>query len=1079
MTLERYSTWLAHGRAHQSEGRVIDALLCYRLALREAPEGIDARFHLGEIAWHLGNAGDAIAAWEGVVARAAGHRPSLHALTDAYAAIGRFDASAQAVSRVLALSPREPRANTLSVLLRVARGERVEDQALARAVRSDRTWPLALLAAAGVRALGRAQEYASALPLLLDASAAAPVTQATEDALRALTLAAHRAGDATRASAFADRYAQSCRALHRPAMPLLWPLRAAGSSIRVGALVAGDAARDAIARLTAIDRLLMARWSCTVFVVAAADAGVPDSVALTVRGLPADPDAAARGIAALDLDVLLDWAALQAPLGPLLALHPARVVVCVDDDRGPVASGLADRVVRVSADTVDPLVEVLVAMHADVERQPAASMTVGDLAALWDQSVHAHRRGDAGAAAAGYAKFLAVQPDSASARFLRSELARAGGDISQAREDLRAAVRVAPGFVDAVVALANLETAAGNASEAVAVARRGLEHAPAAAALRRALGQAALARADGETAAQAFAEAALRDPTHGETHYNHGVALQMAGRTSDAARAYQRALAFEPELHDADFNLGVIFDQQGNAGAAIAAFSNVLRRAPSHARSYKALAETLLASGRIDAWLANFERFERNCPNHLALAAQALEVCAYRADFPRLERYLDGLRAGRFTDGAQDEMQDALEQLLYLLHFFDVEPPLIGRYARTHDALARRIHGEPRPPRAERRPGRVRIGYLSGDFRNHVMGKMMWHALRHHDAHAFEVFGYTTTDVRDEWTKRYETLFGRLASVAGRGDADAADRVAEDDLDVLVDLSTHTKGGRPGVLARKPARLQITHVASAGTLGLSAIDYKLTDAYADVGFDSDAQIEPPLVMEGCVYPYRHVAPVAEELFTRAQANIPEGAVTIGAFVTPLKLSQRGLALWRDVLQRVPDAVLVFSPVQPSLRAVYQRICASAGIEARRVAFVPQGRDDAENQARYRLIDFVLDPLPYGGVNGTLEALDMEVPVVTLVGRRHAERTSYSILANLGITDTVAITGGEYVDIAVRLATDGAFAADLRARIRAALAHSALTDMPQHARNLEQAYMRALRERAPGVVDQLPEAARAR
>jgi len=128
--------------------------------------------------------------------------------------------------------------------------------------------------------------------------------------------------------------------------------------------------------------------------------------------------------------------------------------------------------------------------------------------------------------------------------------------------------------------------------------------------------------------------------------------------------------------------------------------SNVLKRVPSHARAYKSLAETLLASGRIDAWFANFERFERHCPNHLALAVHALEVCAYRADFVRLERYIDGLRAGRFTDGAPDEMQDALEQLLYLLHFFDVEPALIGRYARTHDALARRMHGEPRPKRA-------------------------------------------------------------------------------------------------------------------------------------------------------------------------------------------------------------------------------------------------------------------------------------------------------------------------------------------------------------------------------------------
>jgi predicted O-linked N-acetylglucosamine transferase (SPINDLY family) len=652
------------------------------------------------------------------------------------------------------------------------------------------------------------------------------------------------------------------------------------------------------------------------------------------------------------------------------------------------------------------------------------------------------------------------------------------GHIARAREDLRAAVRVAPGFVDAVAALANLETAAGNAHEAMAVARRGLEHAQSAAALWRALGHAALAAADGHTAAEALSEAAVRDTTHAETHNNHGVALQMAHRGEEAARAYQRALSFAPQLYAADFNLGVLFDQQGNAPAAIAAYSNVLKRVPDHVPSYKALAETLRASGRFDAWFANFERFERHCPNHLALAAHALEACAYRADFARLERYLDGLREGRFTEGAPDEIQDALEQLLYLLHFFDVEPALIGRYARMHDTLVRKAHGEPRPPHAPRRPGKPRIGYLSGDFRNHVMGKMMWQALRHHDRDAFEVFGYTTTDVRDEWTKRYESIFDSFTSIAARSDASAADRIAADDLDVLVDLSTHTKGSRPGVLARKPARVQITHVASAGTLGMSAIDYKLTDAYADVAFDPDAQIEPLLVMAGCVYPYRHIDTAAESLFTRERAGIPANATAIGAFVTPLKLSQRCLALWRDVLQRVPGAMLVFSPVQPSLRVVYQRICASVGIDAARIAFLPQGRDDAESQARYRVIDFVLDPMPYGGVNGTLEALDMGVPVVTLVGRRHAERTSYSILANLGVTDTVANTGGEYVDIAVRLATDRVFASDLRSRIRTALAHSALTDMPRHARNLEDAYLRALRERVPHVADELSNASRA-
>jgi len=113
---------------------------------------------------------------------------------------------------------------------------------------------------------------------------------------------------------------------------------------------------------------------------------------------------------------------------------------------------------------------------------------------------------------------------------------------------------------------------------------------------------------------------------------------------------------------------------------------------------------------------------------------------------------------------------------------------------------------------------------------------------------------------------------------------------------------------------------------------------------------------------------------------------------------------------------------------------------------------------------------VLDPMPYGGVNGTLEALDMGVPVVTLVGRRHGERASFSILASLGVTQTVAQTGREYVDLAVRLAADPTFMRDVRAAIRSGLAGSALTDMPGHTRNLEAAYVQALRLKAPAALD---------
>jgi predicted O-linked N-acetylglucosamine transferase (SPINDLY family) len=182
----------------------------------------------------------------------------------------------------------------------------------------------------------------------------------------------------------------------------------------------------------------------------------------------------------------------------------------------------------------------------------------------------------------------------------------------------------------------------------------------------------------------------------------------------------------------------------------------------------------------------------------------------------------------------------------------------------------------------------------------------------------------------------------------------------------------------------------------------------------------------------------------------------------------MKLSRRCLGLWRAVLARVPRARLAFSPTHPALRPVFERLCAAAGIARERLVFLPQGRNDAENQARYALVDVALDPMPFGGVNGVIEPLDAGVPVVTLVGKRHGERSAYTILENLGLRATVAQGGRDYVDIVVRLADDAAFMRDVRAAIRAGLARSPLVDMVAHTRHLEAAYLEAIARVAPDV-----------
>jgi predicted O-linked N-acetylglucosamine transferase (SPINDLY family) len=1106
MPASEYTQWLKRGRNHQWNGRAIDAMLCFRRAQRTDPRRSDAPFHLGEVLRQLGLVPEAIAAWRDAVAINSGHLAPSLALAEALLGTGDLAGAAAAADAALRIAPDDAHAAIIATLARLLQGGvDARDTDGLRHFERDRHW-LEVPAISG--ALGAALDRSRDLPgrdglLAVLASAPAPLAHADPRLLALVIEAAAGTGDAGKLTALSAvardrgyqrdeykalrriaaavarfdpaigaelraRYAALCVEALLPAVPLVWPIRTAGKRLRVVVLLAAaaidGATRAPLATLATLPR--------DVFDIALATTGraspevisVARAMAAAVAELPPAFDATvAKALAARDFDVLLDLAGAVA--APLVVQRPARAVYAVEATGDPNRPPLVDRVFTDDA----ALVAELVVQHDahDVSRDCELDATA--LAALWGDAVRAHQRGDAAAAQGAYSRLLDLQPGFAPGHYLRGVLARDLGDLAAARADFANALAAAPDYVDARIAAAGAATAMREPAAAVALCEEGLARAPDSVGLWRALGLALLKLRKGTKAAAAFERAVALAPDDAETHYNHGVALQMQRLFNDAARAYRRALAFKPSLVDADYNLGVLFQQQDALEAAIQAYETVLKSDPTHVLAYKNLGEALLAAGKFDAWVANFERFEANCPDALPLAVQALEVCQYLGDFDKVDRYLDVLRSERFRVEGDAQLADCLEVLLYLLLYFDVEPELLLKLAQTYDVTAKRIYGVTLPRRAKRKPGRLRVGYLSADLRNHVMGKMIWQAIAHHDKSRFELYFYSLAKTSDEWTERFRGIADHFEVLAGRIERAGATRIAKDDLDILVDLSTHTKGAKPGILAFKPARVQVTHVASAGIAGLSAVDFKLTDAYADLPEAGAYQLETPLVMEGCVYPYRHIVVAQMHPFHRPLLDIAADTVVIGAFVSGLKLSRRCLALWREVLERVPRAKLAFSPVNPGARALYLRLAAAGGIADDRLLFLPQGRDDAENQARYSVVDFVLDTMPFGGVNGTLEALDMGVPVVTLAGRRHGERSSYSILANLGVTETVAHSGREYVDIAVRLADAPEFMAAVRDRIREGLEGSTLIDMAAHTRHLEAAYVEGLAARCPEVL----------
>jgi predicted O-linked N-acetylglucosamine transferase (SPINDLY family) len=1119
MMREDYGQWFARGRAHQKAGRPIDAIVCYRRALRSNQHAVQTQYRLGEALRDIGRDDEARRAWRAGLALSPDHGGILLCSAEVARRAGAYDEARDAYHRVLAARPNHPDALVGQALSRIGLGDETAYAELGRMLAEGAPHPrwdeLARLLSAAPPSAARsallrqlATTRAGELPprllaIIVEALIAAGERDRARDALgeaerlmstiddpevvRRLALAAAKLGPSR---AWAECYAAYCTALFASAAPVLWPRRTAGEALRVVYLIdpsarieVGGVAIDPESFLHAVVAAHpRERIAPAVYVVGDAPprhAGtpLPEHVPVTTLGATPAPEAA-RVLAEADADALIDLVGMNAALGPLLAQRPARTRWTYPALAGANVAPLITHALPApgrgdEAALAQHRLALEVALLEACTSAPwfadAAAHTAAELAATWRTVIAAHQAGDVDAAIAGYRDLLSEQPGYAPAQHLLGVLLRDRGQRREAAAAFGAALAAAPAYAEPRTALANIYREDVFAAQAIELCQQGLALAPKDVSLWRALGMARLAQHDGVAARKAFKRALELEPGDATTHYNQGVALQMLHRRDPALRAYQRALALNPELFAADFNIGVIFREQGRSTAAIKAFEAVLARDPRHVPAHKALAETLLGARRLDAWFKAFDRFEAACPDALPLAVLALEACQYRADFAALDRYLERLRQDKFKATSETELADCLEELLFLLLYFDLEQDAHFGLYKAYDSVAPRVYGKPLALPETRRAGRIRIGYLSGDLRNHVMGKMMWTALERHDRARFELFFYSLSNVSDAWTERYRGLADHFEVIADLSEREAAERIAGDELDILVDLATNTLGAKPGILALKPARVQITHVASAGVVGLSTIDFKLTDAFADLPENQIFQLETLLPMQGCVYPYRHVPPATEHPFHRDALRIAPDKVVIGAFVNPLKLSRRCLALWREVLERMPNAVLAISPLSPEQRKLYGRLLAAAGIPLARICLLPQGRNEAENQARYGLVDFTLDPLPYGGANGTLEALDMNVPVVTLVGRKHGERCAYSILANLGVTQTVAASGSEYVDLAVRLATDAAFKAEVKAAIRAGLEHSPLTDMDAHTRHLEQAYLQALQQRYPAAL----------
>ncbi len=566
---------------------------------------------------------------------------------------------------------------------------------------------------------------------------------------------------------------------------------------------------------------------------------------------------------------------------------------------------------------------------------------------------------------------------------------------------------------------------------------------------------------DAQGALAAFDRAARLRPGWVSPLIQQGILLFVLGQLEGAQKVFERVVMQEPKNLAGRFNLARTLIANRRWRVAIPHLQEARQLAPDNEEIWMTLRDTLRLTGRHQEAVEDFLAFEKAGKPSVWTAIANLASCRSLGDPAREAKAVADVLAWPFelADGA------IVAEALMLLHYFDVSRENLFRLYQTYDRL------QVRPERvlasAQRKAGkRWRIGYVSADFRRHVMGPLIAQILLEHDRERFELHCYSLAPAanEDDLTEVFREVSQRFLRLEDLSDEEAAAAIAQDDLDVLVDLMAHTSFARPGIYLHRPARLMVTHLGYHGALGLREIDFKLSDHHVDLPENDRYLIEKLLPMGVCVLPFRHVAASPEPPATRANLGLNDATVVFGTFVSALKMSPRCLEVWRRILDALPEAVLAFSPYSEADRPALLRQAQGYGIAPERIVFIPPGANQGEARARYRLVDVVLDSFPYSGGDTTTAALDMHVPVVTLTGLRQGERMSLSILTHLGITEIIAQTEDDYVAIAVSLAREPERRAELAQTIAQRLSASGLADTKRYTRALEEAYLEALRRK---------------
>ncbi|MCP3368310.1 tetratricopeptide repeat protein [Bradyrhizobium cajani] len=662
-------------------------------------------------------------------------------------------------------------------------------------------------------------------------------------------------------------------------------------------------------------------------------------------------------------------------------------------------------------------------------------------------------------ALAAYDRALRLQPQLAEAHLDIGTIHFTNGRHSDALLSYDNALTHRPDYAEASLGRCYTLIQLGRREEALVAADQALKLRPDLAEAWVGRGNALLELHRLEDAEAAYGRALAARPQLASTWCGQGNVLLRSGRQQDAEAAFDRAIATDADFAEAWLGRGTLALSLGRHNDALAAIDRAIALTPNLAGAWLAKGQVAYLEKRYDEALAAWTRTLALNPDQPSVAAACLRVKMHLCDWSGFDAACTSLRAS---------VRDGKIISPFMLVAVPSTPAEQLACARSWIA-----HNFRRPSvpvwRGERYDhDRIRLAYLSADFHQHATAQLMAGVFEHHDRGRFEVTAISIgPDDGSDMRRRIEAGFDRFIDARPIGDAEIAELAKSLEIDILVDLKGFTQDARTGILAMRPAPIQVNYLGFPGTIGTDFIDYIIADRHVVPEHDAKAYAEKLVWLPESYQANDRTRAIADVPADRAAHGLPEDAFVFCCFNDNYKITPDVFSCWMRILTAVENSVLWLFEDNSKAAENLRREAAARGVAPQRLVFA--GRlPTPEHLARHRCADLFLDTLPYGAHTTASDALWTCLPVLTLLGEAFAGRVGASLLNAIRLPELVTTSSADYEDLAIALARDPQKLAALRAKLALNRLRTPLFDTAQHARDLEAAYVSMMERHRAGL-----------